>query len=324
MSKTSIEWAGSVWNSILGCSKCSPRCANCYAIREVARERCEAHKGLAILKPVRNWTGLIRFVPERLSEPLRRTKPTTWFVNSLSDFFHEAIPIEWQIAGLEVMRMADWHIFQILAKREDELHRLLNDDLKEYADLPNIMWGVSVEDRKFGLPRIDALRQSPAKIRWLSIEPLLEDLGEINLDGIHWVVVGGESGWDARPMKEEWVWPIKEQCDAAGVPFFFKQWGGVNKKKTGRLLGGRTYDEFLKIVLNQCPERKIRRARVSEAENLASEIKLTEVWAKEQQAKTQGETQANQGDTEGNLLAGSHPRPRQPVLNAHPVTALFQ
>ncbi|MAF66875.1 MAG: hypothetical protein CMJ84_14620 [Planctomycetes bacterium] len=247
MSRTSIEWSELVWNLILGCSKFSPGCANCYAIREVARERCEAHEGLAIPKPVRNWTGLIRFVPARLSEPLRRTKPTKWFVNSLSDFFHEAIPIEWQIAGLEVMRMADWHIFQILTKREDELHRLLNGDLKEYADLPNIMWGVSVEDRKFGLPRIDALRTTPARIRWLSIEPLLEDLGDINLEGIHWVVVGGESGPTARPMKEEWVWPLKEQCEAAGVPFFFKQWGGTNKKQTGRLLGGRTCDECLPI-----------------------------------------------------------------------------
>jgi protein gp37 len=143
--------------------------------------------------------------------------------------------------------MADWHIFQLLTKREDQLRRLLNGDLNEYADLPNVMWGVSVEDRKFGLPRIEALRQTPAKIRWLSIEPLLEDLGEIDLDGIHWVVVGGESGLDARPMKEEWVWPIKQQCDDAGVPFFFKQWGGVNKKKTGRLLGGREYNESLLI-----------------------------------------------------------------------------
>jgi protein gp37 len=247
MSKSSIEWTDAVWNFVLGCTKCSPGCANCYAIGEVARERCEAHKGLATLKPVRNWTGLLRFVPTRLPEPLRRTKPTTWFVNSLSDFFHEDIPVDWQIAGLEVMRMADWHIFQLLTKREDQLRRLLNGDLNEYADLPNVMWGVSVEDRKFGLPRIEALRQTPAKIRWLSIEPLLEDLGEIDLDGIHWVVVGGESGLDARPMKEEWVWPIKQQCDDAGVPFFFKQWGGVNKKKTGRLLGGREYNESLLI-----------------------------------------------------------------------------
>src|SRR5204862_7819175 len=140
-----------------------------------------------------------------------------WFVNSLSDFFHEMARPEWQIAGLEVMAMADWHVFQILTKRHRQLQTLLRADLRRYAELPNVMWGVSVEDREHGLPRIDALRDSNALIKWLSIEPLLEDLGQINLDGIHWVVVGGESGPRARPVKEEWVLSIREQCEGAGV-----------------------------------------------------------------------------------------------------------
>ncbi len=191
MALSKIEWTDFVWNFLLGCTKCSPGCERCYAIPEVGRERCDAHVGLAVLKPIPNWTGLIRFLPERLDEPLKRTVPTKWFVNSLSDVFHEAVRLEWQIAGLEVMKMADWHVFQILTKRHNQLQSLLDGDLHAYAELPHVMWGVSVENRKHGLPRIDALRNSAALVKWLSVEPLLEDLGQINLDGIHWVVVGG-------------------------------------------------------------------------------------------------------------------------------------
>jgi protein gp37 len=181
-------------------------------------------------------------------QPLHHQKPRRILVNSLGDFFHDAIPLQWQIAGLEVMRRADWHLFLILTKFERRLQDLLNGPLSLYAALPHIMWGVSVENRRHGLPRIEALRQSPAHVRWLSIEPLLEDLGEFNLEGIDWVVVGGESGPKARPMREEWARNIQRQCRAASVPFFFEQWGGLNKKAAGRLLGGRTYDEFPSIV----------------------------------------------------------------------------
>lgn len=271
MARSLIEWTGFVWNFILGCTKCSPGCENCYAIAEVGRERCDAHKGLAILSPHPNWTGLIRFVPDRLLDPLKRVVPTKWFVNSLSDFFHEGIPLEWQVMGLDVMRLADWHVFQILTKRHEQLRSLLNGPLREYANLPNVMWGVSVEDRKHGLARIDALRESEAGIRWLSIEPLLEDLGTINLDRMDWVVVGGESGPRARPMKEEWVLSLRDQCEAAGVPFFFKQWGNylpgdgdgatrihtwpdgstsyrTSKKAAGRELDGMYFNNSLPIV----------------------------------------------------------------------------
>jgi protein gp37 len=271
MAQSLIEWTGFVWNFILGCTKCSPGCENCYAIAEVGRERCDAHKGLAVLSPIPNWTGVLRFRPERLDDPLKRTISTKWFVNSLSDFFHEVAPLDWQIAGLEVMKMANWHVFQILSKREARLQSLLSAELRAYAGLPNVMWGVSVEDRKHGLPRIEALCDSGAQIKWLSIEPLLEDLGEINLEGIHWVVVGGESGRNARPMKEEWVISIRDQCKAAGVQFFFKQWGNwmpsddanggrihtwsdgtmavrTTKKEAGRMLQSQIYNDSLPIV----------------------------------------------------------------------------
>jgi protein gp37 len=145
---------------------------------------------------------------------------------------------------VRVMQMADWHTYQVLTKRADHMRDMLRGQLASAAKLSHIWWGVSVEDRKYGVPRIEALREAPAAIKFLSIEPLLEDLGELNLEGIHWVIVGGESGAGARPMDESWVLSIRAQCEAAGVPFFFKQWGGVRKGEAGRKLQGRTYDEM--------------------------------------------------------------------------------
>jgi protein gp37 len=142
------------------------------------------------------------------------------------------------------MRRADWHVYQVLTKRADRLRRLLETTLRLHAALPHIWWGVSVENRKHGLPRIIQLQESPAAVRFLSIEPLIEDVGTLDLSGIHWVIVGGESGPRARPMKKEWVTSVRDQCIAASVPFFFKQWGGVQKKKNGRELYGRTWDEM--------------------------------------------------------------------------------
>jgi len=151
--------------------------------------------------------------------------------------------------------VANWHTYQVLTKRSGRLLALLSGRLRFAAELENIWWGVSVEDRKHGLPRVDHLRQAPAKVRFLSIEPLLEDLGEIDLSGITWVIVGGESGPGARPMKREWVVSIRKQCRSQGVPFFFKQWGGVRKAKNGRLLDGRTYDEYPERALRPVPDR---------------------------------------------------------------------
>jgi protein gp37 len=156
--------------------------------------------------------------------------------------FHEDVPDSYVAAVAEVMREADRHTYQVLTKRSDRMRRTLDTWLRPYAALRHIWWGVSVEDREHGLPRIDELRRAPASVRFLSIEPLLEDLGALDLSGIHWIIVGGESGPGARPMQSAWVESIRDQCAAADVPFFFKQWGGTRKGKTGRLLAGRTHD----------------------------------------------------------------------------------
>jgi Bacteriophage protein gp37 len=173
----------------------------------------------------------------------------------MSDLFQAGVPDEYAVAVSRVMVKANWHTYQVLTKRAERMAELLSAQLRFSAEQENIWWGVSVEDRKYGLPRVDQLRQAPAKFRFLSIEPLLEDLGEINLSGISWVIVGGESGPGARPMKREWVVSIQKQCMDQRVPFFFKQWGGVRKAKNGRLLDGRTYDEYPQRIAGQVPDR---------------------------------------------------------------------
>lgn len=166
------------------------------------------------------------------------------FVNSMSDLFQDDIPNTFIVEVARIMKAADWHIFQVLTKRSERLRDMLNGPLSFITDACHVWWGVSVEDKKYGLPRVDHLRSAPAAVRFLSIEPLLEDLGAIDLSGIHWVIVGGESGPRARPIKKEWVEGILQQCASSEVPFFFKQWGGVNKSKTGRVLNGRTFDDM--------------------------------------------------------------------------------
>lgn len=172
------------------------------------------------------------------------------FVNSMSDLFHEGVPDSYISSVTATMRLANWHTYQVLTKRSERLGNLLRGVLREAAADTHIWWGISVEDRKYGVPRISDLQSAPAAVRFLSVEPLLEDVGQLPLEGISWVIVGGESGPGARPMKEDWVISIREQCAAARVPFFFKQWGGVRKKTTGRTLQGRTYDGFPKRVRN--------------------------------------------------------------------------
>jgi protein gp37 len=184
-----------------------------------------------------------RLVPEKLHEPERWQKPRMIFVNSMSDLFHEAVPDEYIESVAQVMVKAYWHTYQVLTKRASRMCYLLKTRLGFAATLDHIWWGVSVENRHYGLPRITELRGAPASIRFLSIEPLLEDLGTIDLTGIHWVIVGGESGPGARAMKREWVIRIRKQCRQRGIAFFFKQWGGTHKSKAGRLLDGRLYDE---------------------------------------------------------------------------------
>jgi protein gp37 len=208
------------------------------------------------------WTDAT-WNPEKLTEPLQWSKPRMIFVNSMSDLFHERVPDAYIEKVAEIMSLADWHVFQVLTKRSDRMADMLNASLKLYARQKHIWWGVSVENRKHGLPRIAHLRSSPAAVRFLSIEPLLEDIGTISLEGVSWVIVGGESGAKARPMKAEWVISIRNQCQSLGVPFFFKQWGGRNKKKAGRRLDGWTYNEFPDYTRAPVPTRSIRDSYIS-------------------------------------------------------------
>ena len=186
----------------------------------------------------------LRLVPEKLFEPLSWKKPRMIFVNSMSDLFHEQVPDEYIIEMARVMRSARWHTYQVLTKRAERMKDLLNTALAFVARDPHVWWGVSVENRRCGLPRIAHLRQAQVRMRFLSIEPLLEPLGQLDLQGIAWVIVGGESGAGARPIIEEWVTSVRDQCRRAKIPFFFKQWGGVRKSANGRLLEGREYNEF--------------------------------------------------------------------------------
>jgi len=236
-SESAIEWTDATWNPVRGCTKISPGCKHCYA--ETFAERFRGVKG----HPYEQGFDL-RLVPTKLGEPLRWRTPKMIFVNSMSDLFHDSIPEQYIIAVAKIMVLARWHTYQVLTKRSERLTRLLNSSLSFAAREPHIWWGVSVEDRKYGLPRIEHLRNSQATVRFLSVEPLLEDLGELNLDGIHWAIVGGESGPGARTMERKWVLSLRDQCREAGVPFFFKQWGGVRKSLRGRKLDGRTYDEL--------------------------------------------------------------------------------
>src|SRR5215469_12579783 len=232
-----IEWTDATWNPVRGCSKVSPGCAHCYA--ETFAERFRGVSGHPF-----EFGFDLRVVPEKLGEPIRWSKPKKIFVNSMSDLFHEEVPDEYIEKICRVMLAANWHIYQILTKRADRMADLLRGKLRNAAVAQHIWWGVSVEDKKHGLPRIEKLRGAKPRIAFLSVEPLLEDLGKMDLHGIHWVIVGGESGPRARPMREEWVRNVYLQCRVHHVPFFFKQWGGVRKSQTGRSLDGRTYDEF--------------------------------------------------------------------------------
>jgi len=231
-----IEWTDATWNPVRGCTKVSPGCAHCYA--ETFAERFRGVPG----HPYEQGFDL-RLVPEKVAEPFMWSKPQMVFVNSMSDLFQKDVPDEYIELVARVMATANWHTYQVLTKRSERLRDLLQSKLAFAAALPHIWWGVSVENRKHGLPRIDHLRDAKPAMAFLSIEPLLEDLGDFNLTGIDWVIVGGESGAGARPMASEWVVSIQRQCSKSKVPFFFKQWGGVRKSLAGRELNGRTYDD---------------------------------------------------------------------------------
>ncbi|MEZ4232423.1 MAG: phage Gp37/Gp68 family protein [Polyangiaceae bacterium] len=227
-----IEWTEATWNPVTGCNKLSPGCKHCYA--ETMARRLHA-----MGQPNYRNGFELTLQPQMLEVPLGWKRPRTIFVNSMSDLFHKDVPLEYIQRVFEVMRRAHWHRFQVLTKRAERLA-----ELSSKLDWPSNVWmGVSVESAKYAA-RIDSLRKTAAHTKFLSLEPLLGPLPNLHLRGIDWAIVGGESGPKARPIAEEWITDIRDQCHEAGVAFFFKQWGGKNKKKAGRLLEGRTWDEM--------------------------------------------------------------------------------
>lgn len=242
-----IEWTEQTWNPSSGCTKISAGCKNCYA--ETMAIRLQAME-------VEGYENGFKFnpVPSRLNDPFKRKKPTVYFVNSMSDIFHEDMPMDYLNKIFNIIKVTPHHTYQILTKRADRMFQYLSG--KEI--LKNIWLGVTVENRKEGLPRIDKLRQLKASVLFLSIEPLLEDLGKINLENIDWVIVGGESGNKARPMEKKWVLNIKQQCEEKDIAFFFKQWGTWgsdkvkrNKKLNGKEIDGKIWQQYPEVIEEQ-------------------------------------------------------------------------
>lgn len=245
-----IEWTESTWNPVTGCNKVSPGCKHCYAERMAERLQ-------AMGQPNYKDGFKLTLQPKMLELPLHWKKPQTIFVNSMSDLFHKDVALEYIQRVFDVMRRAHWHRFQVLTKRADRLANLSPE-----LDWPQNVWmGVSVENANY-IDRIDDLRRTNAAVKFLSLEPLLGPLQDLKLQGIDWVIVGGESGPGARPMDPTWVTDIRDQCAQAGVAFFFKQWGGKNKKKAGRVLDGRTYDEMPAITAPPRSARVVKSPRV--------------------------------------------------------------
>lgn len=239
MAQSTIEWTNATWNPVTGCTKISPGCTHCYAERMALRLQAMGQANYA--------NGFqVTLQEDMLQRPLQWKKPMLIFVNSMSDLFHLDVPLPFIKRLFGVMKQADWHCFQILTKRSNRLLEV--DSELEWPD--NVWMGVSVENSRYKF-RIDHLRQIGAKVKFLSLEPLLGPLSNLNLSNIDWVIVGGESGPGARPVQSEWIYDIREQCLEANVPFFFKQWGGPHKKKAGRLLDGRTWEQMPNRWLSQ-------------------------------------------------------------------------
>jgi len=230
MNKSKIEWTESTWNPVSGCNKVSRGCDNCYAERMAIRLQAMGTRGYE--------NGFeVTLHPNVLEKPLKMKKPQVIFVNSMSDIFHDKIPDEYIIKIFEVMNKAYWHTFQVLTKRPKRLEKIAH----KLNWTKNIWMGVTVEANEY-VDRVNYLRNSPAYIKFLSIEPLIDSVDRLDYTGIDWVIVGGESGYGARVLKKEWVLEVRDRCLELDIPFFFKQWGGVNKKKAGRLLDNKIYD----------------------------------------------------------------------------------
>jgi protein gp37 len=262
---SAIEWTDATWNPVRGCTKISPGCKFCYAERFAERFRgVPGH-------PFEQGFDL-RLVPEKLADPLRWRTPKMVFVNSMSDLFHEQVPDDYIVSVAKVMVTANWHTYQVLTKRSGRMRDLLRSKLRFAADVEHVWWGVSVEDKRYGLPRVRDLRQSGARVKFLSIEPLLENLGRVDFGAMDWVIVGGESGPGARPMQAEWVRSLRRQCRIAGARFFFKQWGGVRKHETGRVLDGRTYNEFPNRVSQPVIDDAVRATLISAVQRVSQQF----------------------------------------------------
>jgi protein gp37 len=245
MADTSIEWTDATWNPVAGCTVLTAGCTNCYAMRMAARLEAmgsEKYRGLTRKSGKRAvWTGKITLDEKALETPKSWSKPRKVFVNSMSDIFHADVPVGFIAAVWRVMRETPRHTYQILTKRPERMSKVLTNPA--FETLPNVWLGASVEDGRV-LDRLDAIRQVPAAVRFVSFEPLIGSVAAGDLSGIDWAIVGGESGPRAREMNPEWVEEIESMCRGSGTAFFFKQWGGKNKKATGRTLNGRTYDEM--------------------------------------------------------------------------------
>lgn len=245
MADTTIEWTDATWNPVAGCAIVTAGCTNCYAMRMAARLEAmgvEKYRGLTRKSGGRpKWTGRIRCDEAALGIPVKWRNPRKVFVNSMSDLFHPDVPIEFVRRVWQVMEHCNRHVFQILTKRPERMVEVLNGS--GFPTLSNVWLGTSVENNEV-VNRIDYLRRVRAEIRFVSLEPLIGSVSDANLTNIHWAIVGGESGPRARPLDPRWVDEIKDLCDQAGTVFFFKQWGGVNKKQTGRVYRGQTWDQF--------------------------------------------------------------------------------
>lgn len=261
MAASEIEWTECTWNPVAGCTMVSPGCTNCYAMRMAARlEAMGMIKYRDVTRRSGNrfvWSGQINVDEQTLAAPLAWVQPKRIFVNSMSDLFHENVPVSYIERIWAVMEQAHWHTFQILTKRPARMRELLSTS--KFVTLPNVWLGTSVESAEYEW-RIDLLRQTPAQTRFISFEPLIDAVGTVDLTSIHWAIVGGESGPGAREMRHQWVDAILNACHQQRVAFFFKQWGGTNKKKTGRLLNGRTWDEYPRSTSVALPSDGPRRA----------------------------------------------------------------